>query len=93
MSTEREDIARLTAQVEALLERVMQLEGQVYRLMESQTVEAEVFILRDDRAEIRARLDLREYAPRLTFYDRLGHERLHIGLHADGTPDLPGMWR
>jgi hypothetical protein len=93
MSTEREDIARLTAQVEALLERVMQLEGQVYRLMESPTVEAEAFVLRDDRAEVRARLDIRDHATRLTFYDSIGHERLHIGLHADGTPDVSDLSR
>jgi hypothetical protein len=30
----------------------------------------------------------RQAAPRLTFYDRIGDERLRIGLHTDGTPSM-----
>lgn len=89
MGTEREDIGWLTARIRMLEERVHQLEGQVQGLMMIQAIEAQEFILRDGRGEVRARLDIRDYAPRLTFYDRIGGEGLHIGLHADGTPDLP----
>ena len=59
--------------------------------MQSASVEAESFVLRDDRAQVRARLDLRDHAPRLTFYDCIGDERLHIGLHANGTLDVSGV--
>jgi len=93
MSADQGEIERLTVWIEALQKRIGQLEGQVRGLMTSQTVEAEAFVLRDDRAEIRARLDLRNYAPRLTFYDRLGNERFHIGLHSDGTPDVADLGR
>jgi hypothetical protein len=91
MSSEREDIGWLTARMHLLEERVHQLEGQVQGLLLSQTIEAHEFVLQDERGEVRARLDLRDYAPRLTFYDRIGGERLHLGLHADGTPDVPGI--
>jgi hypothetical protein len=79
------------ARLDMILERLNALEFQVSGLMQSASVEAEAFVLKDDRAHIRARLDLRDHAPRLTFYDRIGDERLHIGLHADGTPDVAGL--
>jgi hypothetical protein len=56
--------------------------------MTSQTVEAKEFVVRDDRGEIRARLEMQGYRPHLTFYDRLGKERLRIGLRTDGSPML-----
>ncbi len=91
MGTEREDIGWLTARVHMLEEHVQQLEGQVQGLLTSPAIEAQEFVLRDERGEVQARRDIRDYAPRLAFYDRIGGERLHIGLHADGTPDLPGI--
>ncbi len=54
--------------------------------MTSQTVEAREFVVRDDRGEIRARLEMQQYAPCLTFYDGAGQERLKIGLRADSSP-------
>jgi hypothetical protein len=56
--------------------------------MMSQTVDAKEFIVRDDRGEIRARLEMQQYAPCLIFYDRAGKERLKIGLRTDATPAL-----
>ncbi len=91
MSSERDDIARLAAWLESLLERVQQVEAQLQGLMVSPSVEAQEFVLRDERGKVRARLDLPDHAPRLTFFDPIGDERLHIGLHADGTPDLAGI--
>ena len=43
----------------------------------------------DERGRIRARLEMQEYSPCLTFYDRVGTERLRVGLRSDGTP---AMW-
>lgn len=54
--------------------------------MMSQTVEAREFAVRDDRGEIRTRMQMQKYAPCLTFYDRAGQERLKIGLRADSSP-------
>ncbi len=79
----------LAARLEAILDRLANLEVQVHGLMTSQTVEAREFVVRDTRGEIRARLEMQEYAPCLTFYDRAGKERLRIGLRKDGTP---AMW-
>jgi hypothetical protein len=45
-------------------------------------------VVRDDRGEIRARFEMQEYAPCLTFYDRVGQERLRIGLRTDGFPSV-----
>ena len=91
MTSQPPDLAAVLARLDRIHERISRLEFQVSGLMQSESVEAEAFVLRDDRGEIRARLDLRDHAPRLTFYDRIGEERLHIGLHADGTPDLSGI--
>ncbi len=91
MSSEREDLGWLTARLRMLEERVHQLEGQVQGVLLNQTIEAQEFVLRDARGEVRARLDLRDYAPRLTFYDGIGGERVHIGLHMEGTPDMAGL--
>ncbi len=78
----------LEARLEAILGRLTKLEVQVRGLVTSQTEEAKEFVVRDERGEIRARLEMQEYAPCLTFYDRLGKERLRIGLRTDGSPSL-----
>jgi hypothetical protein len=87
MPAENED-ARLSLRLESLLQRLRRLEIQVHCLVESQTVEAKEFVVRDERGGIRARLEMQAYAPCLTFYDRLGKERLRIGLRNDGSPSL-----
>jgi len=91
MTPQTPDLAAVMARLDMIGERLGSLEFQVIGLLNSQTVEAEAFVLRDDRGEIRARLEIRDYATRLTFSDSVGHERLHIGRHADGTPDLSGI--
>jgi len=67
---------------------VEDLEVQVRGLVTSPTVEAKEFVVRDDHGVIRARLEMEQYAPCLTFYDPLGKERLKIGLRTDGSPLL-----
>ncbi len=54
----------------------------------SQTVEAREFVLKDERAQVRARLKLEGTVPRLVFYDRWGKPRLWIGLEDDGSPSI-----
>jgi hypothetical protein len=88
MAADPSDLTASAARLDRILERLAKLEVQVYSLMQSQTVEAQAFVLQDERRQIRTRLDLRDCAPRLTFYDRVGHERLRVGLQPDGTPDL-----
>ncbi len=56
--------------------------------MTSPTVEAQEFVVRDERGVIRARIEMEAHAPCVTFYDPLGVERLKIGLRADSTPML-----
>jgi hypothetical protein len=93
MTSQTPDLAGVMARLDMILERLNALEFQVSGLMQSESVEAEAFVLRDERAQIRARLDLRDHAPRLTFYDRLGGERLRLGLNMDGTPDVADLGR
>ncbi len=69
-----------------LAERLADLEFQVRALVASQTLEARDLVVKDERGGVRARLEMQEYAPRLTFYDRLGTERLWTGLRTDGMP-------
>jgi hypothetical protein len=88
MSTGEEDL-KLTAQTESILERLRRLEVQVGRLVDSQTVEAKEFVVLDERGQPRARFEMAGHSPQLVFYNRLGKERLRIGLHSDGTP---AMW-
>jgi hypothetical protein len=88
MTSEMPDLRPLAALLDAIADRLQKLEVQVRALVTSQTVEAKEFVVRDERGEIRARLEMQEYTPCLTFYDRLGIERLHIGLQADGSPLL-----
>jgi hypothetical protein len=88
MTPETPEHRTLAARLDAILDRLAKLEIQVRSLVTSQTVEAKEFVVRDDRREIRARLEMQQYAPCLTFYDRLGKERLRIGLQTEGTPAL-----
>ena len=88
MIPEAPELCSLAARLGAILERLEKLEVQVRALVTSPTVEAREFLLRDERGEIRARLEMHDYAPSLTFYDRVGTERLRIGLRSDGTPAM-----
>jgi hypothetical protein len=89
MTADTPDLTTLTARLEALGDRLHNLEVQVRGLVTSQTVEAKEFVVKDERGQVRARLEVHQYAPSLTFYDSSGKERLKIGLHTDGTP---AMW-
>ena len=88
MRDEAPDPKLLAARLEAILDRLDKLEVQVHALVTSPTVEAREFLVRDARGEVRARLEMQEYAPCLIFYDRLGNERLRIGLRTDGSPAI-----
>ncbi len=88
MTADVPKLKTLAARLEVLADRLAMVEVQVRALMESQTVDAKEFVVRDDRGEIRARLEMQEYAPSLTFYDWLGKERLRVGLRTDGSPLL-----
>ncbi len=86
MTADAPDLTTLALRLERLADRLDKLEVQVRGRVTSQTVEAREFVVKDDRAQIRARLEMQQYAPRLTFYDSAGTERLKIGLRRDGTP-------
>jgi hypothetical protein len=88
MGEEAPDPKLLGARLEAILDRLERLEVQVRGLVTSQTVEAREFLVRDARGEVRARLEMQEYTPCLTFYDRVGTARLRMGLQPDGSPSL-----
>ncbi len=88
MTADVPKLKTLAARLEVLADRLAMVEVQVRALMESQTVDAKEFVVRDDRGEIRARLEMQEYAPSLTFYDWLGKEWLRVGLRTDGSPLL-----
>ena len=89
MTPEAPDARSLALRLDAILDRLNNLEVQVRGLVTSQTVEAREFVVKDEWGEVRARLEMHEFAPRLTFFDRLGNERLRIGLRSDG---MPAMW-
>ncbi len=88
MTPETPDLTRLAARLERLADRLEKLEVQVRGLVTSSTVEATEFVVRDERGEIRARIELQAHAPGLVFYDRLGKTRLRIGLRTDGSPSI-----
>ncbi len=88
MSAETPDLNALAARIETLAERLADVEVQARALVTSEKVEARDFVLKDERARIRARLEIQEYSPRLTFYDTPGQECLRIGLRADGSPSF-----
>ena len=77
MSIETPGLKAMAYRLDAIADRLHNLELQVRGLVYSQTMEAKEFVVKDDRGEVRARLEMREYAPRLTFYDRAG-ERLSV---------------
>ncbi len=82
------DVSALASRLETLAERLADVEVQVRALMTSQIVEAKEFVVQDERGEIRARPEVQDNSPRLILYDRLGRERLRIGLHPDGSPSV-----
>ncbi len=86
MATEGLDLKTLADRLEALGDRLQHLEVQVRGLLMSQTPDAREFVVHDEQGEIRARLEMQEYAPCLTFYDPAGTERLKIGLRTDSSP-------
>jgi hypothetical protein len=63
MTAEGPDLIILAARLEAIVDRLTDLEVQVRSIVTSQTVEAREFVVRDTRGEIRARLEMQEYAP------------------------------
>ena len=87
MAAEEND-PRLTTRLDSILKRLHRLELQVNRLIESQTVEARDFVVMDERGEPRARFEMAGDSPQVIFFDRIGRERLRIGLHQDGTPAM-----
>ncbi len=88
MTPETLDLRTLAQRLDAIHDRLDKLEVQVRGLVTSQTVEAKEFVVKDDRAQIRARLEMAQCAPCLTFYDPAGKERLRIGLRTDSSPIL-----
>jgi len=88
MTSEMLDLRPLAGRLDALVARLEDLEVQVRGLVTSPTVEAREFVVRDDHGVLRARLEMEQYAPCLTFYDPLGEERLKIGLRTDSSPLL-----
>jgi len=88
MTPEIPDLTRLKERLERIVHRVDDLEVQVRGLVTSPTVEAREFLVRDEHGVIRARLEMEQFAPCLTFYDPTGKERLKIGLRTDGSPLL-----
>ena len=87
MASKASDLKALAARLVVIVNHLQQLELQIRTLVESQIVKTQAFLLRSGRGEIRARLNITEYSPRLTFCDRLGETLLHVGLRPDGTPD------
>ncbi len=89
MPTLDDDEPHLTTHLDSILERLGRLELQVNRLIESQVIEAQDFVVVDELGQPRARFEMAGHSPQLIFFDRTGRERLRIGLHTDGTP---AMW-
>ncbi len=86
MTPEAPEHRGLTARLDMIVDRLKNVEVQVRALVTSRKVEAREFVVQDERGEIRARLDIDAHAPHVIFYDRLGKERLRIGLRPDGSP-------
>ena len=63
MSEETPDLKTLALRLKMIADRLEKLEVQVRGLVTSQTVEAKEFVVPDDRGEIRARLEMEQYAP------------------------------
>jgi hypothetical protein len=88
MTPETPDLTELSARLEMIVDRLEKVEIQVRGLVTNPTVEAKEFVVRDERGVIRARLEMEQYAPCLTFYDPVGRERLKVGLRTDSSPLL-----
>ncbi len=88
MHTPTPDLVPILARLETLADRVRHLELQLRGLIESATVEGQALVLQDARGHVRARWEVVEHAPRLTFYDTAGVERLRVGLNLDATPAI-----
>ena len=88
MIPEAPELRPLAARLDTITDRLDKLEVQVRGLVTSPTVEAREFVVTDARGEVRARFEMQDYAPRLTFYDRVGTARLRIGLRSDGAPAI-----
>jgi hypothetical protein len=58
MTEETPDLTRLGARLAAVIDRLDKLEVQVRGLVTSQTVEVKAFVVKDDRAVMRARLEM-----------------------------------
>ena len=78
----------MAARLEWLVGRLAQREVQAPGLVASPTVVAREFVVRDVRGMIRARLEMQQFAPSLTFFGPAGKERLMVGLRLDGSPLL-----
>ena len=85
---ESEDDPRLTTRLDSILERLRRLELQMNRIVESTTVEAQNFVVMDEGGQPRARFEMAGHSPQMIFFDRIGRERLRIGLRTDGTPSM-----
>ena len=80
---------RSTTRLDSILERLGRLELQVNRLIDSQAIEAQDFVVVDELGQPRARFEMAGHFPQMLFFDNIRKERLRIGLHTDGTP---AMW-
>ena len=87
------DLKALAARLDAITDRLDKLEVQVRALVTPPTVEAREFVVTDARGEVRARFEMQDYAPQLAFFDRVGTERLWIGLRSDGAPAIQAKER
>ncbi len=56
MSSERPDLTTLALRLELIADRLDKLEVRVRTLVTSQIVEAQAFVVKDDRSDVRARL-------------------------------------
>ncbi len=88
MTSETPDMNALVARLDAIIDRLEKVEVQVRGLETSQTVEGMEFVVKDERGQPRARFELAGHSPQVVFYDRLGKERLRIGLRTDGSPSI-----
>ncbi len=65
------DARALVTRLEAITQRLTDLEVQVRALVTRQTVEAKEFVVKDDRGEIRARLETGHHDPSLSMLEKL----------------------
>jgi hypothetical protein len=65
MGEEAPDPKLLAARLEAILDRLERLEVPIRELVTSPTVEGKEFVVRDERGEVRARLEVRLSFPKI----------------------------